>query len=147
LAPITPPLPKDGAVMAGPGRRHELAGRDFMTLVPARVVDWEDDPATGLVVALLPRFRDPILGRLLQPRLPQKRRWVRVTIDERGSLLWRAVDGARPVSALVPLYLEAFPHDLDEAHERVCRWVYAAYAGGLMRFVNLGDGEPAAATR
>lgn len=116
---------------------NPFLGRDFLDLVPTLNVGSTDDPDSGHVVALLPRFRDPVLGRWLQPRLPAARRWVKVRLDGRGSLLWRATDGARAVRQLVPAYTEAFPDDTDEAAERVCRWFYAAYDSGLVRFMNL----------
>ncbi len=117
-------------------RKASLKGRDFLDLVPALACGWSADDDTAPVVALLPRFRDPVLGRLLQPRLPEARRWVKVRLDARGSLLWRAVDGRRPVRDLVPLYTAAYPDDQAEAAERVCRWVYAGYESGLLHFMN-----------
>ena len=120
---------------------NPFAGRDFLDLVPVLNVGSLDDPETGHVVALLPRFRDPVLGRWLQPRLPEARSWVKVRLDGQGSLLWRAVDGTRDVRQLVPVYTEAFPGDTAEAAERVCQWFYAAYESGLVGFLNLRAGS------
>lgn len=129
---------KDDAVIRWPWRKpNPFAGRDFLDLVPTLNVDSIDDAESGHVVALLPRFRDPVLGRWLQPHVPEARRWVKVRLDGRGSLLWRATDGTRAVRQLVPAYTEAFPDDTAEAAERVCRWFYAAYESGLVGFVNL----------
>ncbi len=116
---------------------NPFAGRDFLDLVPARRTDARDDADSGHVVVLLPRFRDRVLGRLLQPSLPESRRWVLVRLDGPGSVLWRAADGQRAVRELVPVYSDAFPGDTHEAAERVCQWYYAAYESGLMEFVNL----------
>ena len=109
-----------------------FAGLDFLDLVPARAVDADTDPETGHVVVLLPRFRDRVLGRLLQPSLPEARRWVRVRLDAKGSLLWREADGERPIRALVPRYEAVFPDDTENAPERVCQWFWAGYESGLL---------------
>ncbi|MFN2370577.1 MAG: hypothetical protein ABR506_05405 [Candidatus Krumholzibacteriia bacterium] len=120
--------------MRRPWRRRPrpFAGRDFLDLVPAPAVGAEADPETGDLVVLLPRFRDRVLGRVLQPSLPAARRYVRVRLDARGSVLWRAMDGQRDIRALVPVYEEAFPEDRTEAAERVCKWFYAGYESGLL---------------
>ena len=123
-------------------RRNPFHGIDFLELIPERRVEHETD-AAGDLVLLLPRFRDPVGRRLLQPRLPAPRRWVRVRVDARGACLWLAVDGTRALRELVPVYVEAFPADRGEAAERVSRWFYAAYEHGLVLFVNLDAGGDA----
>ncbi len=99
-------------------------------------MDAVEDPETGRLIVLLPRFRDPFWGRYLQPRLPESRRWVKVRLDGRGAVLWRAMDGRKPVRELVGAYEAAFPDDVAEAAERVSQWVYAGYESGLIAFVD-----------
>lgn len=123
--------------MRWPWRRRPrpFAGRDFLDLVPAAAVPCAPDPDAGGLLVLLPRFRDPVLARLLQPRLPAHRRWVKVRLDARGAVLWQAMDGRRTIRELVPVYEAAFPDDRTEAAERVCKWFYAGYESGLLTLV------------
>ena len=126
--------------MRWPGRRRNpFAGRDFLDLVPARAVAHEAGDDAAPLVLLVPRFRDPVGRRLLQPRLPAARRWIRVRLDARGARIWRAIDGRTPLRALIPVYEEAFPGDTGEAAERLCRWAYAGYENGFITFVNIAE--------
>ena len=118
-------------------KRSPFAGRDFLDLVPVRAVaDAPADDSEGLVLRV-PRFRDPVGRRLLQPRLPQARRWVRIVLDAQGVVVWREIDGERPIRAFVPIWKAAFPDDAVDVPERLSRWFYAAYENGLIKFVNL----------
>ena len=119
---------------------NPFAGRDFLDLVPRRAAAHETSGDGGPFVLLVPRFRDPLGRRLLQPRLPAARRWIRVRLDDRGSRVWTAIDGRTPLRALVPVYEAAFPDDADDASERLCQWMYAAYEAGLVIFTNLAMG-------
>jgi len=135
-----PDTSKDDAVTAWFRRKpNPFKGVDFLDLVPRARVDVTEDPETGQVVALVPRFRDPVWGRFLQPRLPAGRRWVKVRLDERGAVLWRAMDGRTPIRDLVGVYQAAFPDDVQEAAERVSQWFYAGYESGLIAFAGLGS--------
>ncbi|MCP4571266.1 MAG: PqqD family protein [bacterium] len=118
-------------------KKHPLAGRDLMTLVPARAIDSRRDDASGVVTVLPPRFSDAILGRFLQPRLPAERRHIRVVLETRGSVLWDGIDGETPVHELVTSFERAFPDDAEDAADRVCKWVYAMYNNGFVRFVGV----------
>lgn len=118
-------------------RKHPLAGRDLMQLVPEPAVPCRIDTESGRVTVLPPRFTDPVFGRLLQPRLPADRRHIRVELEARGSVLWPLMDGRKPVAELVSAFVEAFPEDTDDAADRICKWVYGMYNNGFVRFVNV----------
>lgn len=118
-------------------RKHPLAGRDLMALVPEKVVGSRVEPDTGLVTVLPPRFTDPFLGRLLQPRLPKTRRHIRVELESRGSVLWERIDGRAAVRDLVLVFEEAFPDDAEDSADRVCKWVYGMYHNGFVSFVGI----------
>lgn len=117
-------------------RFNPLAGRDFMQLVPVAVVEHRLAPDGG-VTLLPPRFAHGLTAWLLQPRLPEERRHVRVVLDKRGAVIWPHIDGRRPVHELVRLFEEAFPEDRDEAVDRVCRWVGGVYKHGFITFLGI----------
>lgn len=121
-------------------------GVDYLDLVPSRAVGFEERPQSGQVVLLVPRYRDAVWGRLIQPRLGPGKRYLKVPLEERGSLLWRAMDGRRQVRDLVALLAEAPDAGTDQQQElarRVCLYLHSLVDN---RFVTLArSGEPGVA--
>jgi hypothetical protein len=70
---------------------------NVLTLRPEKRASWEEAP-DGRVVLLRPKFTHPLLVRWVLPRLKQKH--FRITLDEAGSLLWKASDGQTTVAAI-----------------------------------------------
>ncbi len=114
-----------------------FAGVDFMDLVPESLVPWESDGQGGPVVLLLPRYRDPLFGRLIQPRLGPRKRHVRMTLDGRGSWLWPRMDGRTDLRTLVDGFCEAFPDDQEQAAERISGYLFNMYEHKVLKFNNL----------
>ncbi|MDD5718839.1 MAG: PqqD family protein [Candidatus Krumholzibacteria bacterium] len=118
--------------MQWPWRRRRFQNTDYLDLVPARKVESEPGSDPARLLLLLPRFRDPILGRILQPRLRQHRRFIRVPLDPRGSWLWTQVDGERTVGELARGFRAAFPADVEHVEVRICHYVAALESHGLL---------------
>jgi len=117
--------------------RNPFKGRDFMELVPERLVAHEEVDGGAAIVLLVPRFRDPVGSRLLQPRLPAERRWIRVRMDEKGARIWREIDGTRSVGELLPGFRAWYPDLTADVAELLSQWMYAAYQNKLVNFRNL----------
>ncbi len=109
---------------------------DYLDLVPTHRVAFEERQADGLVVLLVPRYRDALWGRLLQPRLGPGKRFVRVPLEARGSALWRAMDGQACVRDLLPVAEAAAPDagdgGIDEMARRVCLYLQALVDNGFV---------------
>ncbi len=105
---------------------------NYLDLVPERALDAEDAD-DGRIRVLMPRYRDPLFGRILQPRLRGDRRFIRVTLEDRGSWVWRQVDGERTVGAIARAFRKAYPDEDEPIEERVCRFVAAMVANGFLR--------------
>ena len=118
-------------------RRSRWADVDYLDLVLVPRCEAEIDPATGRVVVLKPRFADPLGRRLIQPRLGAGRRFLKVPLEERGSVLWRHCDGQRTVGDLVAVFAAAFPHDTDDAPKRISLYLHAMYENDLISYTNL----------
>jgi hypothetical protein len=117
-------------------RRSRFDGIDFLDLVPARRVESEEDPASERAVLLMPRFLGTFYYPLLQRFLKGPRRYIRVPLEERGTLLWRGIDGRRPVRDLLRDFVAAFPDDENPA-ERVCQYLYQLEQNRFVHFRNL----------
>lgn len=117
-------------------RKSRWTGVDFMTLVPARLAETTETDDGGIVI-LMPRFAGTIYARWLQPLVRREKKYIRVPLDERGSYLWRRIDGRRTVGDLVTGFVAAFPADTEQAATRVCQYLYNLADNRFIRFVNL----------
>lgn len=128
--------------MFGSARPRQPAaweGQTLDRLVPRRRIAHETTAEGGLSL-LDPRFKGRILWWLLQPRLHAERAHVHVALDERGRFIWLGMDGIRTVAELVVLFVERFPKDIDQAAERVWRYVAVMEHHGFVEFGIVPDG-------
>jgi len=68
---------------------------------------------------LIPRFKGPLFGRLLNFVVPDHRKWKRYPLDPRGSRIWSLIDSRRSVDDLVRDYGEMYPSDADQLESRM----------------------------
>jgi hypothetical protein len=113
-------------------RRHRLQGVNYLDLVPRHVVDAAPESDSGRVILLVPRYRDFLYSRLVQPFLRGDKRWIKIPLDPRGSWLWEQVDGRRTVGELARGFREAFPEDAEQVEERVSQYVAALVGNGFL---------------
>ena len=87
---------------------------NLMEIVPETNYSWEttDD---GLVVVLIPKFKNKFLARWLLPRF--KKPHYRLNLDQHGSFAWTAFDGKTPVDDLESAVVtqRVFSADIVEA--------------------------------
>lgn len=120
---------------------------DYLDLVPTRLVAYEERPAAGdgaegpQIVLLVPRYRDAVWGRILQPRLGAGKRFVRVPLEARGSALWRGMDGQATVRDLLTVAETAAPGDGEDLARRVCLYLQALVDNGFVAVALPGTGE------
>jgi hypothetical protein len=117
--------------------KSKWRGVDFMTLVPERALDHEAGSRAGQIVLLQPRYQGFPFGQLIQPRLKGAKRFIRIPLEDRGSLLWHHMDGQRTVGQLVLLVADHFEDDNDEVPQRVGAYLYYMFENGFIRFVNI----------
>ncbi len=101
--------------------------RNLLELTPVRLVSW--DEADGRVVLRVPRFRGR-LGRWLQPRL--RRPTIAVHLDALGSLVWRELDGATPVSVIAERLGAELGAEPETLYQRLARFVRQLERGDLI---------------
>ena len=68
---------------------------------------------------LMPRFKHPILKKALQPNW--KPEFIRIHLDESGSLIWQSIDGLLSVRELCLAVENVSPDKFTEAEETVKR--------------------------
>ena len=111
-------------------------GVDFMALVPEKACDWEPCEGPAQVVVLQPRFRTGLLGRFLQPRLKDNKKYLRIPLEERGSFLWNLMDGHQTVGDMTEAFRSQFPAETDQVPHRVSTYLYQMADNQLIRFNN-----------
>jgi hypothetical protein len=111
-------------------------GVDFMALIPEKACGWTPGAEPGQVVVLQPRFRTGLLGRFLQPRLKESKKYLRIPLEERGSYLWEHMDGKATAGELAKEFGKDFAGDNDQIPERVATYLYQMVDNHLITFVN-----------
>jgi hypothetical protein len=93
---------------------------NLLELKPERVVEWEtaDD---GLVVLLIPKFRNPFMVQWILPML--QRRVFRVKLDAYGSFVWRHCDGSTPVAQMGERMKGEFGEAAEPVFERIGKFL------------------------
>jgi len=119
------------------GKKSRWDNVDYMSLVPAHAHRWQDDPDTGRVLVLMPRYTDPLFSRLLQPRLSEEKKNIRVPLEDRGTFLWRLMDGQKTVADLVGAFETEYPSDSDDVPNRVALYLHAMYDNKFIKYMNL----------
>ena len=122
--------------MARRPRKQKLSREEWLEellqLKPARVMEWERDPE-GKVILLVPKFRDPILGRLIQPRL-RRRPHFHVNLDEVGTFVWEQCTGEKTVSEIVESMQSHFGERVEPAVQRLSLFLSQLASGRFIRY-------------
>lgn len=111
-------------------------GVDFMGLVPVKTCGWAPGDNPGQTILLQPRFSTGLLGRFLQPRLTETKKYIRIPLEERGSFLWGLIDGKMNVGDMTEAFRREFPAENNQVPERVATYLYQMVDNGLIDFVN-----------
>ena len=111
-------------------------GVDFMGLVPEKTCGWAPGDTPGQIILLQPRFSTGLLGRFLQPRLTQTKKYIRIPLEERGTFLWGLIDGKMTVGGMAEAFRREFPSENNQVPERVATYLYQMVDNGLINFVN-----------
>jgi hypothetical protein len=89
----------------------------------------------GKVDILMPRFRHPVLKRMLQPNWKQE--VIRIHLDEIGSAIWLLIDGSGNVNELCSRLQAAYSEKLqppDETEKRITQFLSLLYQQKYISF-------------
>lgn len=101
-------------------------------IVPRRLVEWEDGQ-NELAVLLVPRFRKGIFAKWLQPRL--KKPYIKVSLDEFGSFIWRRIDGRTCFSEMTKFMEEKFGERISPSEERLQKFLLILQQNGFVELL------------
>lgn len=112
-------------------KKQEFDGLNILDLTPIRMFEFEvqDDEKVTL---LIPKFRDKILGKYLQPII--KRKFYKVKLDPLGSFVWTHCDGRTTVNEIAERFRQKFGAEAEPAVDRVAKFIQHLYRGDCVTF-------------
>jgi hypothetical protein len=115
-------------------RRKILKRANYLDLTPLRQMEFEL-LADGKVDILMPRFKHTVWKRALQPSWKQE--FIRIHLDELGSVIWQNIDGTLHVNELCNRLQASHPeklHPPEETEKRVTRFLSLLYQQRYITF-------------
>lgn len=112
-------------------KKSEFDGFNLLDLKPIRMFEFEEGP-TANVTLLIPKFRDKILGKYLQPII--KKKYYRVKLDTLGSFVWTQCDGRTTVNEIAERLRQKFGAEAEPAVDRVAKFIQHLYRGDCITF-------------
>lgn len=106
---------------------------NLLELVPTRLYKYKYREE-NLIDVLVPRFKDRILGKLLQPYLTNP--YIRANLDVLGSSTWELIDDKNSVTDIINLLSSKFSNEI-EINERVIVFIQNLYRNGFIKFINI----------
>jgi len=93
---------------------------NLLELRPKRNAEWETTE-DGLVVLLIPKFRNPFMVQWVLPMLAKQ--VFRVKLDAYGSFVWKQCDGETAVEELGERMKKEFGEAAEPVYERIGKFV------------------------
>ncbi|MDI6765802.1 MAG: PqqD family protein [Bacteroidota bacterium] len=112
-------------------KKSEFDNFNLLDLKPVRMFEFEEDQGAK-VTLLIPKFRDKILGKYLQPLI--KKKYFKVKLDEYGSFVWKQIDGRITVNEIVERLRLKFGAEAEPAVDRVAKFIQHLYRGDCVKF-------------
>jgi hypothetical protein len=120
-------------------RRKILKKANFLDLTPVRMIGEEPLVETRISL-LMPRFKNRYTSAMFQPR--SKDHFIRIKLDEFGSLTWMLIDGKTPVAGIAEELNRDHPeklHPAGETAERVTKFLAMLYQQRYISFREIMD--------
>lgn len=114
-------------------RQKKSKNINFTELTPVRKFQHEIDK-NGLVRVLVPKYTDPILSKILQPRIKDK--YIKADFDELGTEVWLTIDGKRKLNDIVMQLREKLGDKIEPAYERITLFLQQLHKNKLIFFKN-----------
>lgn len=112
-------------------KKSEFDGLNLLDLKPIRMFEFEEEP-TANVTLLIPKFRDKVLGKYLQPII--KKKYFKVKLDKYGSFVWTQCDGRTSVSEIAERLRQKYGAEAEPAVDRVAKFIQHLYRGDCVKF-------------
>lgn len=115
-------------------RKKILKNINTLDLTPIKLHTEEIDEK-DLVTVIVPKFRNEIAKKLIVPKL--KSADFRINLDKLGSAVWVNMDGHNKVSNIINNVSKKFGNEIQQAEERVTKFIFQLYDQKLISFTEL----------
>jgi hypothetical protein len=105
--------------------------KNLLDMIPEMLCQWEISDE-GKVNLLVPRFRNQFLHRIAIRM--GKSEFVKVHLDETGTLVWKHIDGHRTVEKIGQLMKREEKETAQQAYERLCQFLIILSRHQLIHF-------------
>jgi hypothetical protein len=104
---------------------------NLLDLIPVRNIEWEKGDK-GLAVLLKPKYQSVFLQKHVLPRF--KKPHYRIKLDDFGSFVWNACDGARTVKETGDMLRKEFGEEIEPLYERLSQFFHSLEKNGFIVF-------------
>ncbi len=109
--------------------------RNLMDFIPEKLVQSQTNEE-NLEVLIVPKFRDFFFGKLLQPKLPEKKAYFRISLDEFGTFVWNLIDGKRTVFDIYKEFEKKYPEE-EQSLQRLSRFIQLLKESKFIKYNNV----------
>ena len=115
-------------------RKKILKNINTLDLTPIKLHTEEVDE-NDLVTVIVPKFRNEIAKKFIVPKL--KSADFRINLDKFGSAVWVNMDGNKKVYEIINNVTKKFGNEIQQAEERVTKFIFQLYDQKLISFTEL----------
>lgn len=112
-------------------RKKILQSANTLELTPIKLYT-DELSDENLVTVIVPKFKNKIAVKYISPKL--KSDHFKVKLDKFGSAVWSRVNGRNKVGKIVAELKNIFGDELQQAEERVSRFISQLYTQGFITF-------------
>lgn len=112
-------------------RKKILKSTNTLDLTPIRIYSEEKDN-DGIVTVIIPKFKNKFMVTFISPKLKSDQ--FRIKLDKFGSAVWLMMNGKIKVDKIIKELKQKFDDELQEADERVVKFVFQLYEQGFISF-------------
>jgi hypothetical protein len=112
-------------------RKKILKSANTLDLTPFKLYSDQIDE-DNLIVVIVPKFKNKLAVKYISPNL--KSDHFKIKLDKFGSAVWTMVDGKKKVEKIIKDMEHQFGLDLQQAEERITKFIFQLYAQGFITF-------------
>lgn len=112
-------------------RKKILKNSNTLDLTPFKLFSEEVDKEL-LVTIIVPKFKNELAKKFIVPKL--KSADFRINLEKFGSAVWINIDGNNNVQEIINVVTEKFGNNLDQAEERITKFIFQLYEQKLISF-------------
>jgi len=115
-------------------RKKILKSVNTLDLTPIRLRSEEKDN-DGIITVIIPKFKNKFMVTFISPKLKSDQ--FRIKLDKFGSAVWLKMNGKTKVEQIIKDLKQKFGDEIQEADERVIKFVFQLYEQGFISFTEI----------